>query len=206
MSNLEKVVVLDFDGTLFDDFFIQDRKIINEVFNGSKIVLFIDLIARKFNALGIIKNNNLLLRLRLFVYALFAGKSFKHSLMEYRRLYRFYAKKAIKRNSDLLAKLKSKGYKIIILSNNVYTSELEIDYELIVNTNKYVEFEELFNEYGNGMKCVIGDNFFDDICNAAKFGIKTIYIGKSPLVRKSSKISYRVNNLEEAINSVLKIL
>lgn len=203
MSNSNLLVILDFDGTLFDDFFVRDKEIIAKVFEGNKFVVFIDLLARKINDLGIVKNNNFLLRFRIFIYSLFVKKSFKRSLVEYRRLYRYYAKKSINKNIAMLDKLNDKGYKIIILSNNMYTNRIDMKYELITNINKYIEFEELYNEYGNSIKYIIGDNFLDDVNNGYKFNIKTIYMGKGFWVKKSKKIFRKVNTIKEAIDIIL---
>lgn len=203
MSNSNLLVILDFDGTLFDDFFMRDKEIIAKVFEGNKFVLFIDLLARKINDLGIVKNNNFLLRFRIFIYSLFIKKSFKRSLVEYRRLYRYYAKKSINKNIAMLDKLNAEGYKIIILSNNMYTNRLDMKYELITNINKYIELEELYNEHGNSIKYIIGDNFLDDINNGYKFNIKTIYMGNGLFVKRSKKIFRKANTIKEAINIIL---
>ncbi len=203
MSNSNLLVILDFDGTLFDDFFMRDKEIIAKVFEGNKFVMFIDLLARKINDLGIVKNNNFLLRFRIFIYSLFVKKSFKRSLVEYRRLYRYYAKKSINKNIYMLDKLNAEGYKVIILSNNMYTNRIDMKYELITNINKYIELEELYNEHGNSIRYIIGDNFLDDVNNGYKFNIKTIYMGKGFLVKRSKKIFRKVTTIKEAINIIL---
>ena len=56
MCNNKRIVVMDLDGTIFDDFFEVDRKIIEQIFNFNKFVLVIDSVARSINNLGFIKS------------------------------------------------------------------------------------------------------------------------------------------------------
>ena len=52
------IILFDLDGTLFENFFEEDREIITRIFNGNKLVLLVDYIARSINDYENERNDN----------------------------------------------------------------------------------------------------------------------------------------------------
>ena len=76
-SNKVPSILFDLDGTITNFEELDNRIIREEIFKDCPIVVAIDKIAWKVNRLDLIKNTTIMLKLRLFVYSLIAGSSYK---------------------------------------------------------------------------------------------------------------------------------
>lgn len=220
----KRLLVVDFDGTFFEDFFEVDRKIIKEVFQ-SKIVLFIDNIARKINDLGVVKNTTRIFKLRLFVYSCLSLKNYFKAKEEYKKRYVNAANNAIVEVQKKLSILypnvfyhksfeengkKGKndedkiGY--IILSNNDFSSSIKAEYQILVDHNKsrlLINIKEKFKDYDI---CMVGDSMLDDIIPAKVLKLGYIYIKRNATKEKNTFLvnkKAKVTTLENAVKVYL---
>ena len=205
MCNNKRIVVMDLDGTIFDDFFEVDRKIIEQIFNFNKFVLVIASGARSINNLGFIKNTTNMLKLRLFIYNLFIKKRFRQVLSEYKTNYIRFVYEALNRNSCHIDMLEKEKFDIVILSNNKYSATLSTKYNIITVKSKISKLRELSKRYGDKLIFVVGDNYFDDIFPARKLKIANIYltckhVSEFKKNRARKKKRYYCKNLIAAID------
>ena len=207
MNNNKRFIIMDLDGTLFDDFFEADRKIITQIFSSNNFVLFIDTVARIINNLGFIKNTTSILKLRLFVYSFLSLKSYKKVILEYKKSYSKCAYEALKRNYHYIEELKKLKYTVLIFSNNRYSKPISSVYKVFIVKNKPKKIKELYNYYKEQVSFVVGDNYFDEILPARKLSIPNIFIkNKKPSIKRMLKAKdkkcYYSNTLEEVINII----
>lgn len=177
-SNKVPSILFDLDGTI-TNFEELDNKIIREeIFKDCPIVVAIDKIAWKVNRLDLIKNTTIMLKLRLFVYSLIAGISYKKVFDEYSKGYVEYSRKEILKHKKLIKALKEKGYHIIVLSNNKMADNLFLEEAEISSVNsKFREIRKI-KEYCY-IKYFVGNNLMDDIVPAFLYNVKSVYVGKS---------------------------
>ena len=160
-SVIPNLVISDFDGTLYN-FKKIDNKIIQDVFSDHKVVLVIDKILWKINALGIFGNSMIGLKLRLFIYSLLTfNLTYRHVYISYAVMYKRLAKKKYKRKLWLIRQIEKKGYTFIILTNNRFTRDMDTEH-IIYTSKKRRVLKEYPPEY------LIGDNFWDDYRNSPK--------------------------------------
>lgn len=186
-------IVFDLDGTIFEDFLKRDEFHIRRIFEENKLVLFIDTIARFINSFDILKNNTFLLKVRLKLYSILSLKNHSEVLEAYKSWYKEELKWAI---ISQIPKLKYvRRYKIIVLSNNLFSNDVVIGPEYLTECNfcfitskgKFKSLKDLKKDYN--IKFMVGNNFLDDIFPANILGIKTIYFGKNTIVKALSKYS-----------------
>ncbi len=91
MLKESKILVIDLDGTLIN-FEKIDNAIIDGIFQNNKAIKFIDKILWSVNRLDVFGNGYLGLKIRLYVYSLFTGKTLKESKEKYRNGYEKYAR------------------------------------------------------------------------------------------------------------------
>lgn len=191
-SVIPNLVISDFDGTLYN-FKKIDNKIIQDVFSDHKVVLVIDKILWKINALGIFGNSMIGLKLRLFIYSLLTfNLTYRHVYISYAVMYKRLAKKKYKRKLWLIRQIEKKGYIFIILTNNRFTRDMDTEH-IIYTSKKRRVLKEYPPEY------LIGDNFWDDYRNSPK-GTKYVHVGKG-IVSKFKNIK-RINNFYEIFNVI----
>lgn len=219
----KRLLVVDFDGTFFEDFFEIDREIIKEIFQ-SKIVLLIDMIARKINELGIVKNTTRVFKLRLFVYSIFSLKNYFKTKEEYRKCYVSAANNAIvevqKKLSTLYPdvfyhksfendeeeNLTSEKVGYIILSNNEFSSSIKAEYQILVDNNKSKILKNIKEKFKDFDICMIGDSILDDIIPAKFLNLGYIYIKRNTKKEKNTfsvNKKAKVNTLERAVEIFL---
>ena len=196
----KKTIVFDLDGTL-SNFEKIDNQIIDMLYGNSKIVMLLDKFLWSINRFEILKNSMWLLKFRLIIYSIFAGKNIEESLKKYHIEYFTLTYHDIKYNyENYLKRLKNK-YKIRILSNNMFAKGLEYSgLRVICNTSKRKHIK-VFKKY-HDMDYIVGNNLFDDIFTGSMKGIKTIYLGKSEFVKIFSTMDFR--DIEELTKYLLK--
>ena len=207
MCDEKQVIIMDLDGTLFDDFFEADRDIIEDLFNKNSFVLFVDFMARIINSIGFIKNTTRMLKLRLLVYSILSNKNYNRILLNYRKAYVNKACEALKRNYHYVKELNNLNYEVLILSNNRYSASLSILYKVETVKNKPEKIKQLYEKYGKNLRFVVGDNYFDEILPSRRMVIPNIYIRlKNPSIAKCIKAKdkecYYSESLEDAVNII----
>ena len=191
-SVIPNLVISDFDGTLYN-FKKIDNKIIQDVFSDHKVVLVIDKILWKINALGIFGNSMIGLKLRLFIYSLLTfNLTYRHVYISYAVMYKRLAKKKYKRKLWLIRQIEKKGYTFIILTNNRFTRDMDTEH-IIYTSKKRSVLKEYPPEY------LIGDNFWDDYRNRPK-GTKYVHVGNG-IVSKFKNVK-KINNFYEIFNVI----
>lgn len=180
MSNRE-AIIFDFDGTL-TQFRKIDNEIIETIFKGHKVMLFIDSFLWIINGLGIIGNSMLGLKIRLYLYALFSFKTTKryiNVLVRYEEMYIALSSNIKEETLNSLRKIKEK-YKVVIISNNFFAKGIVVDG---IKVDYAYKKKKLFKEERNknDVAYIVGDNLFDDYMNSKNTPF--IYVGNSFIVR-----------------------
>lgn len=189
MLNKKSAVAFDLDGTIFEEFLDRDKFFIDKIFKNNYIVFLIDRLARKVNSFDIIKNSMAFLKLRLAIYSLFSNKKYSEIINQYEKWYRSEVKEAIACN---IGKLKNRRYKIIVLSNNLFSKNLSLktgDFLLLTTKSKFKTLKKIKEEYN--ILFMVGNNMSDDILPANMLNIPTIYLGKNKFVKLFSKFSFQ---------------
>lgn len=196
-STVKNLIISDFDMTFFN-FKEVDNKIIKEIFENHKFVLFIDNLLWKVNSLGIIGNSMKGLKLRFFIYSLltfFTGHiKYDEIFSKYESMYKKLVMKKYKRKLWLIKQIEKKGYKFVILTNNRFASELGIS-DIIYTKSKKKYLKKCRPKY------LVGDNFWDDYRSLPK-GSKYINVGGGVLSKIRSKKIRSIKNLYEIFNVI----
>lgn len=208
MLQESKLLIVDLDGTLID-FEKIDNIIIKMIFPDSRIIDTIDNILWKVNRLDVIGNGYAGLKIRLLIYSLFSKYNMKECKKMYADMYEELARIELASiYSTTLSKIIADGYKIAIVTKNVYAKKLleksyfktnkEISENLnlvILKKDKKRKFKDMVKQY-EGKVCVIGNNLCDDIINSYKIGSPFIYIGKSKVIdfilKLVNKLAYKI--------------
>ncbi len=182
-----RLLMIDLDGTIID-FEKIDHIIIKELFPSSKAISFIDNLLWAINRLDIFGNGYAGLKLRLRLYSMIAKKDFVESKKEYGNMYSKLAEiEFLVVYKSLLKDILAKGYKIAIITKNVYAKNILNDINdsnisiIVLKKNKKEQFKKLIKE-NESKVCVIGNNLSDDILNSYRIGSPYIYIGKSKAI------------------------
>ena len=180
-SVIPKLIFSDFDGTFFN-FKEVDNKIIRHIFKNNLVVLFVDKLLWKINALGIIGNSMTGLKLRFLLYSVLTLGIIKRQdiYSNYKNMYKNLAYKKYRRKLWIIKQLEKKEYTFIILTNNYFTCDIETEY-IVYTSNKRKILKQYIPEY------LIGDNFWDDYRNCPK-GTKYVNVGRG-LVSKFKNVS-----------------
>lgn len=217
-----RLLVFDFDGTFFENFFEIDRKIISEVFK-NKLVFFVDNVARKVNNLGIVKNTTRVFKLRIFTYSILSFKSYFKVKDEYKRLYIDEARKAVRNLQKFFnTKYPSKFYhhslvnghedtvnkiEYIIISNNEFSASINSECQILVGHSKLKLLKEIKDIFNNYEICMIGDSILDDIIPAKLLGIDYIHVARNAVKEKNTffkKKKAKVSSVDHAIKEFLR--
>lgn len=189
-SIIKNLIISDFDMTFFN-FKEIDNKIINEIFEKHKFILFVDKFLWKINSLGIIGNSMNGLKFRFFIYSIitfFTGYiKYNYIFSKYEFRYKELAMKKYKRKRWLIKKIQRKGYQFFILTNNKFASELGIS-DVIYTESKRRFLKKCRPEY------LIGDNFWDDYRNVPK-GTKYVNVGSGVLSKLKLKNISSIENI-----------
>ncbi|MBQ8379412.1 MAG: hypothetical protein IJX34_01190 [Clostridia bacterium] len=208
MLQESKLLIVDLDGTLID-FEKIDNMIIKQLFPDSRIIDTIDNILWKVNRLDVLGNGYAGLKIRLAVYSMFSKYTLKECKRMYGAMYEELARVELASvYASTLSKIIANGYKVAIVTKNVYAKNLlersffktnkEISDNLslvILRKDKKKKFKDMVKQY-EGKVCVIGNNLSDDIMNSYKIGSPFIYIGKSKAINfilsLVNKIAYKI--------------
>lgn len=208
MLQESKLLIVDLDGTLID-FEKIDNIIIKQLFPDSRVIDTVDNILWKVNRLDVFGNGYAGLKLRLAIYSLFSKYTLKKCKKMYGEMYEELARMELASvYATTLSKIIANGYKVAIVTKNVYAKNLlentffntnkEIRDNLnlvILKKDKNKKFKDMVKQH-DGKVCVIGNNLSDDIINSYRIGSPFIYIGKSKaidfILRLVNKISYKI--------------
>lgn len=200
MCDLKKDgLLIDVDGTLYDSFYLDDKKIIENIFGNNVLVKTLDYVLWKINRLDFFSNSMRLLRLRLFAYSILGFKRYNFVLSSYNIEYTKCLAVYLKSINEYLCIL-SKKYNIFIITNNFFSVpviESELNQRCIYcSHSKSREMSAYSLEKGCNLKYFIGNNYMDDISVANKLNITSIYVGKS-FIKGFFKASYVKENFKQ---------
>lgn len=196
------IIFVDIDGTI-NEFNMVDNNIIKEIFGNHRLVMFCDRLLWKINELDLISNSMRIFKLRIFLYSLLSFTSYNKKMLEYEKKYIKYTFEEVRKNYNLhLMKLKRLGYEIRLVTHSEFTKYFKKDYPISILKNKPKYIERIHKK--NGISYMIGNNYTDDLKVPLKFGIKTIYIGKSKLVKRIIKDKAKsFLSIELAVNDII---
>ena len=203
---LKQTVFIDVDGTYYDSFKEDDKRIIRIIFKNNRIVKFLDDIAWIINSLDIFSNSFKILKLRFLIYSVLTGKKYNKVIQSYENLYTVTLDNNIKEKKELLIKLKEM-YDVKFISSNPYVykhmNEKE-KFSCIYTKNTKQRYKKL-NYYKkiNNVAFLVGNNYTDDIKIAKKIGIKSFYIGQSKVFKYFNKTK-SFTSFEKFVNYIIK--
>lgn len=204
MNALKQSVIIDLDGTLYDSFPHDDRRIISKIFENNKLIKILDKFLWSINSLDFVTNSMRMLNLRLRIYSILSSKNFSDIKKEYMHRYHTLLSVDLQRKEGVLKKL-SKMYDIIIVTNNAYANSVLCWYnkfDVIYAPNVTSRREQIIEKsYSQSINYVIGNNYTDDIYLAKKIHALSIYVGKS-IIKKIFKADFIVSSFD----GVLEIL
>lgn len=193
------IVIIDIDGTLYDKFSYDDKKIISKVFEHSFLVKILDKILWAANSLDFISNSMGMLKLRLMIYSILSLQSYSKVTKEYRHRYQNLLLLRIGEKEKILNKLNDM-YDVILVTNNVYAlNVLYRHHHILYVPNVFSRREQItVLEADNVIEYIIGNNYMDDIFLAKKHKIPCIYVGSSPL-KDRYKADYNVLSFDDIL-------
>ena len=194
MDALERSIIIDIDGTLYDNFSRDDRNIIIKLFEKNILVKLLDKFLWSINSLDLISNPMHMLKLRLKIYSILSFKNFKNVEKDYKYMYQHLLKIDLEKKINALKRI-SEIYDIILVTSNVYAISILCEflkYDIIYSSNVTSRRKQI-----KAISCdktvsyVIGNNYTDDIFLAKKINTLSIYIGKS-ILKKAFKANFNV--------------
>lgn len=204
MKDLGKVFV-DIDGTI-NAFKTVDCRIIVELFGHHRQVLFCDRILWKINDLDLISNSMRIFKLRILIYSILSFSSFLENMKSYERLYHAYTIKEVEENYRLhLKRLEELGYQVLLVTHSEFASIFHTKFSIEIPKKKPKFIKESYKK--EKVSYMIGNNYCDDLKLPVKLGIKTIYIGKSRLVKHFiQKKAVVMENIADAVDYIIQNL
>ena len=199
---LKPLLLIDIDGTYYDGFIKDDKKIIKEIFFNNRFINFIDSIAWFINSFDLISNSFNILKFRLKIYSLLTGKNYLNILESYKILYEKNFFNNIKEKNEGIEKIQ-KMYKIIFISANPYAVAIINNqgykcYRVKNIVDRVALYDMLRYYYYGCILAIVGNNYVDDIWIAKKFGYKSVYIGKSIIIDLLKK-DYKYKSFKEFV-------
>ena len=180
MSKLKnkRAIIIDVDGTMYDNFKKDDRKIIRDIFLNSKVINKIDDILWSINSMDFLSNSMGILKLRFVMYSVLGRKKYTEVYHSYEKAYKMALNYAIYDIDRQKMKTLMTKYHVIIITNNPFSvSVLKKYFKNVVfspnalSRKKAIkDFDDLFN-----VKYVVGNNFTDDIYSARSINAESIY-------------------------------
>ncbi|MDO4282422.1 MAG: hypothetical protein Q4D02_02195 [Clostridia bacterium] len=201
MKNRENVFV-DIDGTM-NVFRKTDHYIIQKMFEKHKQVLICDKLLWKINELDLISNSMAIFKLRILIYSILSFTSYQRNLKRYEKLYLENTLEELDKNYLLhLSRLKELGYEIHLVTHNEFTRAFRHLFPIKVLKNKQ-DYVRTFHK-DKKISYMIGNNYTDDLRTPIRLGIKTIYIGKSKIVREIIEgKAENFHDIENAVNFII---
>ncbi len=213
----KRVLIMDIDGTLLEEFKSIYTQIINTIFGKSKSVMRLNLLLYKINDLDVISNSMFIFKFVIFFYSLISFTSFSKNLKIYEKMYVEKSKDEIIKNyNDVIVVLEKLGYEVILISHSIYTNNFKkyIPTKIITPRNKIIYIPKKMANLD--ITYMIGNNFFDDIFSSFLLNMKykkkkinkksvPIYIGSSKVVTRLLKgKGLAFNNLKELLLFIKK--
>ncbi|MBR1884073.1 MAG: HAD family hydrolase [Clostridia bacterium] len=201
-------VFIDVDGTLFDTFKEDDKRIVKEIFGSNVVIKIIDSILWKINSLDYISNSIVFLKLRFLIYSIFSFKKYSVIISKYENMYKYFLNRCLMNiDSDKLKNLK-RNYDVHIVTNNPFSIDvIENYFEHIIfckhTAHRIRNIEEhMLKKSDNCIKYFVGNNYQDDVEIAKKMKAKSVYVGSSKIVKKL--MPYKcVKSFDEALDFLL---
>lgn len=217
MKERKKNIFIDVDGTLID-FRSIDGKIISKIYEGSRIVKFIDKILWWINDFDIIGYSNFIFYARMFLYSVLSLKNVNTVLKEYKKLYSMYVKRYMSLDLEKALLELDKDFKIYIVTRNMYadcvSKYMRRKVYIVKNKRKFYS-----NFFASSNSYIIGNNYMDDILSCYLLNNKykkykttrkktvPIYIGKSKLVKRIvTKDTLCFKNINECIEYLKSVV
>ena len=202
----KRAIIIDVDGTMYDNFKKDDRKIIRDIFLNSIIINKIDDILWSINSMDFLSNSMGILKLRFVMYSVLGRKKYSQVYYNYEEEYKKHLKKAINcLDKEKLGKIMNK-YNVIIITNNPFSvSVLKKYFKNVVYSPNAVSRKKAIKDFDNllNIRYVVGNNFTDDIYSARCINAESVYIGSSCL-GKVYNADYNANSFDEAMTIILE--
>jgi len=201
MDAFKPSVIIDIDGTLYDNFSRDDKNIIFKLFEKNIIVKIIDKYLWTINSLDFISNPMRMLKLRLKIYSTLSFKNFKMIEKEYKFRYQHLLRLDLENKEKDLKKI-SQMYDIILVTSNLYAISVLCkfkNYDIIYSsdvTSRRKQIKAI--SLDKTISYIIGNNYIDDIFLSKKINILSIYIGKS-IFKKAFKADFNVLSFSDVI-------
>lgn len=202
MKTLKRSIIIDVDGTLYDNFSHDDKKIIEAIFKNNFLVKIVDKLLWSINSLDYISNSMGMLKFRLMLYSILSLKSYSQVSRSYKHRYQKLLTLHIYTKSLTLKRL-SEDYDVILVTNNVYAlNVLYHDYHVLYAPNVLNRREQILTLHSDStISYIIGNNFTDDIFLAKRHNIPCIYVGNS-ILKNKYKATYNVLSFDEILKIV----
>ncbi|MEG2310855.1 MAG: hypothetical protein RSB76_02590 [Clostridia bacterium] len=183
----KRTILIDIDGTLYDNFMQDDHSIIKKMFGNNILIMLLDKTLWYINSFGIISNTMKILKFRLVIYAFISFNNPKSVINEYNVRYKNLLRLSIMKKKVLLRKLKQ-IYEIVFITNNIFAVSVlkkMKSYDVIYAENlrarkRLIKCSHLENK----IDWIVGDNYTDDIHFSKKLDVKSIYVGNSKFKSK----------------------
>lgn len=203
MKTFKRSIIIDIDGTLYDNFPRDDRKIIYKLFEKNFLVRLLDKFLWSINALDYISNSMGMLKFRLMIYSILSLKSYNNVSKKYKHSYQNLLRLDLQNKEHILKKLGAM-YDVILVTNNIYAlNVLYHDYRVLYAPNALNRREQIMTLNVTENICyIIGNNYMDDILLAKRHNIPCIYVGKS-ILKNKFKAKYNANSFEKVL-AILK--
>jgi FMN phosphatase YigB (HAD superfamily) len=197
MNTNKETIIIDLDGTLYDSFCEDDKRIISALFKDNLIVKFLDKILWFINSFDFISNSTWILNFRLTLYALLNLDLPKKHKEQYKIRYRNLLRAKLFEYDNMLKRISNK-YTIVVVTSNNFSLDVLKHYKyfqkVIYAKDNYARFITMKNTLNSfNVKFVIGNNYMDDISTAKKLDRQSIYIGDSK-IKKCFKADYYLEN------------
>lgn len=203
-----RTIVFDIDGTLFNFKKFDTDFVRNQLFKSKKTVLVLDKILWFMNSLDFFENSMSMLKIRVWIYSILSGCSYKLALELYMNAYQKALKSELEGAFEDIHNLaRNCGFNLITISNNIFAKEVveaSYDVECIVPKDHFISrvtmYKKLHTKYN--IAYVVGNNYMDDIRPASKLdSVKSIYVGRSILRR-----FFKANHYIDTITEISKII
>lgn len=201
MEALKRTVIIDVDGTLYDNFSRDDKIIISKIIKKNILVKLLDKFLWAINSLDIISNSMNMLRLRLRIYSILLLKDYDQVRYEYSSKYEYLLRMDLCEKEEMLKRL-SKVFNIKLITNNYYATSVlyrKFRYQVIycpTRASRIERIKEIASK--RTISYIIGNNYMDDICLAHKLKTSSVYVGNS-IFKKRFKATYNVQSVKEVL-------
>ncbi len=204
MDAFKKSIIIDIDGTLYDKFPHDDRRIIAGIFKSNVLVKVLDKFLWTVNSLDFITNSMGMLNLRLKIYSMLSFKNFSNVKDEYRIRYQNLLSLDMQSKVKILREV-SLEYNIILVTNNAHAVRVlseNLKYDVIYAPNINSRRKQIKERFTSQSICfLIGNNYTDDIFISKILGVSSIYVGKS-IISKLFNADFNIALFEDMLKII----